>query len=209
MKKLTIILTAVFLFGGYTLNAQMHPQKGQDSKTQPNEMYGGMQGRMMQGGMMGNMMQGRMMQGRMCPMCGYMMGRQMPMQKYMMMVNMLPYMQESISLSGDQTEQLIDMQTNFKQKQVELKAELMKNQMKLKDMLKNDASATELENQMKQCSDIKISMKIAAYETANNMKGIPTEDQRKDLENMMMHQGGMMNTNNMNQDNMMHNQMNQ
>ncbi|HKK10205.1 MAG TPA: hypothetical protein VJ939_05175, partial [Bacteroidales bacterium] len=94
MKKLTIILTAVFLFGGYTLNAQMHPQKRQDSKTQPNEMYGGMQGRMMQGGMMGNMMQGRMMQGRMCPMCGYMMGRQMPMQKYMMMVNMLPYMQE-------------------------------------------------------------------------------------------------------------------
>jgi hypothetical protein len=53
-------------------------------------------------------------------------------------------------------------------------------------------TANQVEKQMKDCADTKISMKVAAYETAGKMKAVLNNDQKEQLQNMMMQQGGMM-----------------
>jgi hypothetical protein len=58
--------------------------------------------------------------------------------------------------------------------------------------LKNNAAATDVKKQMKQCADIKVDMKVAAYETAGKMKAILTSAQKDKLQNMMMQHGNMM-----------------
>jgi hypothetical protein len=186
MKKLAIVATAVFFLAGFSANAQMHQGKMMKSGQQ--------HGMMMHGK---GMMHGGMMKGMMCPMHKGMMGQQMPMKRYMMAVNMLPNMQEKLSLSQDQTEKLIDMQAAFKKQQVDYKADLTKKRMKLQNLMKNDASADEIKSQMQACSETKISMKVAAYETANQMKSVLSDEQQEQLDNMMMQhpgmqQGGMM-----------------
>lgn len=128
------------------------------------------QGTVMQknsGMMQGGMMQGMMGNG-MCPMCNQMMKQNMPMKKYGMMVNRLPNMQQQLSLSDEQVETLIDLQTEFKKQQIDYKAELRKKQMKLKNLLADNALASEVKNQMEACSETKINMKLAAYETVGN-----------------------------------------
>lgn len=186
MKKLVIIATALLFMAGYSASAQTghdHDQK-QDQK----------QGMMMQkSGMMqgGGMMQGMMNNGK-CPMCGQMMNQDMPMKKYGMMVNHLPNMQQQLSLTDDQVNQLFDLQTEFKKQQLDYQSELRKKQTKLKSLLADNASASQVEKQMKDCADTKIGMKAAAYETAGKMKAVLNNDQKEQLKNMMMQQGGMM-----------------
>ena len=173
-----MILTTVFFLIGFTVEAQM----GQMHNKQSVQQQG-----MMQRGMMGN---------GMCPMCGKMMQQQMPMKKYMMMVHKLPAMQEQLSLSDEQVNQMIDMQTAFKKEQVDYQATLSKKQMQMKKLLHSNASAAEVKTQMKQCADTKVDMKVAAYETAGKMKALLTDDQKDELKNIMMQQGSMMQNNN-------------
>lgn len=184
MKKLVAIVTAVLFIFGFTANAQMMGQKGnRDQK----------QGMMMQ---KDRMMQGMMGQQK-CPMCGQMMNQDMPMRKFMMMVNHLPAMQQQLSLTDNQVEELIDLQTEFKKEQIDYKAELRKKQMKMKSLLEENASANQVKNQMEACSETKINMKVAAYETVGKMKNVLTENQKEKLKDNMMQkgmmQGGMMN----------------
>lgn len=185
MKKLVIIATAILFMTGYTASAQMMGQ---------NNMQNQKQGMMMQkGGMMqGGMMQGMMGNG-MCPMCGQMMGQNMPMKKYGMMVNRLPNMQQQLSLSDEQVETLLDLQTEFKKQQIDYQAELRKKQMKMKSLLADNAPVSQVKNQMEACSETKINMKAAAYETAGKMKAVLNSDQKEQLKNNMMQGGGMMN----------------
>jgi len=167
MKKLVIIATALLFMAGYTASAQMMGQNNkQDQK----------QGMMMQ--------KSGMMQG--------MMNQDMPMKKYGMMVNRLPNMQQQLSLTDDQVDKLYDLQAEFKKQQIDFQSELRKKQMKLKNLLDDMASANQVEKQMKDCADTKISMKVAAYETAGKMKAVLNNDQKEQLQNMMMQQGGMM-----------------
>ncbi len=183
MKKILIIATAFLFMAGFTANAQM----------EQNNMQNQHQGMMMQNnGMMQQGMQHGMMGNGMCPMCGQMMGQNMPMQKYGMMINRLPNMQEQLSLNNDQVEQLIDLQTEFKKQQIDYQAELQKKQMKLKSLLADDASADQVKNQMEACSETKINMKVAAYETADKMNAVLNTDQKEQLKNMMMQSGSMM-----------------
>ncbi len=184
MKKLVIIVTALLFSIGYTASAQMMGQ---------NNMQNQQQGMMMQnsGMMQGGMMQGMMGNG-MCPMCGQMMNQNMPMKKYGMMVNRLPNMQEQLSLSDDQVGTLLDLQTDFKKQHIDYQADLRKKQMKLKSLLADNASASQVKNQMGLCSETKINMKLAAYETAGKMKAVLNSDQKELLKDSMM-QGGMMN----------------
>ena len=179
MKKLIIMATALLFMAGYTASAQMMGQNNNQNQQQ---------GMMMQ---RGGMMQGMMGSG-MCPMCGQMMGQNMPMKKYGMMLNRLPNMQQQLSLNDNQVEELIDLQTEFKKEQIDFKAELRKKQMKMKSLLDNNASVKQVKNQMEACSETKIDMKTAAYETAGEMKAVLNDDQKEQLKNMMMHQGGMM-----------------
>ncbi len=137
------------------------------------------------------MMQNMMGSG-MYPMRGQMMGQNTPMKKYGMMVNRLPNMQQQLSLRNDQVEKLLDLQTDFKKQQLDYQAELKKKQMKLKNLLTDNASASQVKNQMKACSETKINMKVAAYDTAEKMKAALTSEQKEQLQNMMVQQGGMM-----------------
>jgi hypothetical protein len=174
MKKLAILIVSILFLSGHNLSAQMHKTQ---KKQQPDMMQEGM----MQSGM----------QGMMCPMCGGMTDQHMPMKKYVMMVNMLPGMQEKLSLSDEQVVQLIDLQTAFKKQQVDYKADLTKKQMKMKTLLNDAATANMIKQQMQACADVKIDMKIAAYETAGKMKAILTNEQKEKMKNMMASTGGV------------------
>ena len=89
-------------------------------------------------------------------------------------------------------EKLIDLQTEFKKQQIGYKAELQKKTNETKSLLDGNASAGQVKNQMQACSETKINMKVAAYETAGKMKAVLNDDQKEQLQNMMMQQGGMM-----------------
>lgn len=186
MKKLVIIVTALLFSIGFTANAQVGHEHG-NNKSQEQGMMMQKSG-MMQGGMMQSMMGNGM-----CPMCGQMMGQNIPMQKYGMIVNRLTNMQEQLSLSDEQVETLLDYQTEFKKQQIDYQAELRKKQMKLKSLLADNASASQVKNQMEACSETKINMEVAAYETAGKMKAVLNNDQKEQLKNNMMQGGGMMN----------------
>lgn len=173
MKKLAVVVTAILFLAGFTANAQMHHGKSQKQ--------GQKQGMMMQ---KSEMMQGSMMQG--------MMGQQMPMKKYMMTVNMLPRMQSKLSLTQEQTEKLIDLQTAFKKKQVEFKGDMAKKRMELKNLLDQNASGNKVRSQIEQCTNIHVNMMVAAYETANKMKSVLSDTQKEQLKNMMSSKGSMM-----------------
>ena len=181
MKKLVIIVTALLFSIGYTANAQTGHKKDNNQ--------GKEQGMMMQ---KGGMMQG-MMENGMCPMCGQMMDQDMPMRKYGMMVNHMPQMQEQLSLSDEQVERLLDFQAEFKKQQIDYQSELRKKQMKLKGLLADNASASQVKDQMESCSETKINMQMAAYETAGKMKDVLNNDQKEQMKNMMLKGEGMMN----------------
>jgi hypothetical protein len=63
--------------------------------------------------------------------------------------------------------------------------------MKMKSLLDENAPVKQVKNQMGGCSETKINMKTAAYETAGKMKDLLTADQKQKLNDAMM-QGGMM-----------------
>merc|ERR1711879_120239 len=185
MKKIIVLSTAILLAFSLSVNAQHQHRSGGDKSGKSSMMQGNM---MKQGDMMG------MMHGKECPRCGQMMNQNMPMQKYSMMVNHLPNMQQQLSLTDEQVNQLFDLQTEFKKQQLDYKSELRKKQMKLKNLLAENASASQVKNQMEACSETKIDMKTAAYETAGKMKAVLTSEQKEQLKDTMM-QGGMMNKN--------------
>lgn len=184
MKKLAVIVAAILFMAGYTASAQMGQNNNQNQQ----------QGMTMQkGGMMHDVMGQQK-----CPMCGQMMNQDMPMKKYEMMVDHLPIMQQQLSLDNSQVEELIDLQTEFKKGQIDYQAELRKKQMKLKSLLDNNAPVDQIKNHMEACSETKINMKVAAYETAGKMKGVLTADQQHMIKDKMksksMMQDGVMNS---------------
>ncbi|MFW5936801.1 MAG: Spy/CpxP family protein refolding chaperone [Desulfosalsimonas sp.] len=170
MKKIAFIAAAVFFLACLTANAQM----SQGDDWQSGQQYTGMHGRMKGGGM--------------CPMQHGMMGSG-PMHKYKMMVHMLPGLQDPLSLTPEQTEKLIDLQTSFKKQQVDYKAKLAKEKIKVQTLMENNAAADKIKSQLKTCADIKINMQAAAYETGTEMKAVLTNDQSQMLEEMMPQSG--------------------
>lgn len=204
MKRLTLIFS-FFLIGILVLpiNAQMmkHNQDSTSSGMNQSGMMSGsgmmggqgmmqpMMRNMMQRGMMGNMMQGGMM-GGMQGMC--MMNQNMPIKKYMMMINKLPNMGQALSLTDEQTKQLMSMQTDFMKKKIDYQAAIDKKKIDMKNILDNDASSSEVRSAMQEIANIKIDMHVNAYETANKMKHVLNTQQKQTLKNWMMNSGGMM-----------------
>ena len=133
MKKVTILGSAILFLLAMEISAQQHHMGSMNQSGDGPEMQG-------------NMM--ATMRGMMCPMQESMMNHDMPMQKYMMMINMLPDLKNKLSLSQMQFEKLIDLQSDFKKRQVDYTAQLKKNRMKLQEMLENDASPEEIRKQM-------------------------------------------------------------
>jgi hypothetical protein len=181
MKTLAKILTAIFLFTGPFTYAQMQQN---DERSGQDHSYTNM----MQTGMMGgNMMMQNGMMGNMCPMCGAM-SQNMPMQKYMMTVMHLPDMQKQLSLTDDQTEQLIDYRADFKKQLADYHAELNERQMKLEKLLDKNPSTSEVKAMMEECAEMNINIKASAYDTAGKM----TAEQKQNFYPLMMQQTKMM-----------------
>lgn len=179
--KTTLIAILIMLSGTLTANAQMDKQNKKKSMEQK-EMIEQRRDKNMN--MQGNkrpMMKNR----RMMPMHGNMMMQDMPMRRYMMMVNIMPKMQDRLSLTPDQANQLIDLKSDFEKKQVNLKAELSEKNEQLKSLLKSEAPASEVETQLQECAEIRVKMHIAAYETAMKMKGSLTDEQKEKVFQMM------------------------
>ncbi|MFW6080846.1 MAG: Spy/CpxP family protein refolding chaperone [Desulfosalsimonas sp.] len=178
MKKIALIAAGVFFLACLTAIAQTGQQEDmQSGRQQTMKKQGMMHGGMMQGGM------------------GYMQGGMMgsaPMQSSMTMVNLLPDMDEQLSLTEDQTDQLINMRSDFKKQQVDYQAELTKQNKKLQRMIDDGVPADEVRKQMKACSDIRIDMHLSAYETEQEMKAVLTDEQKDQLEVIMEEHDDMM-----------------
>ena len=185
MKRTSIFITLLLiLLISVPSFAQMH-QKDDDQKNKPDSMMGNM----MQGGMMGNMMQGGMMGG----MQGMgMMNQNQPIKKYMMLIKKIPNMGQALSLTDEQTKQLISMQTDFMKKKIDYQAAIDKKKIDMKNLLENDASSSEVRSAMQEIANSKIDMHVNAYDTANKMKNVLNAQQKQTLKNWMMNSGGMM-----------------
>ena len=174
MNQLKIFLTIIFaVMLSITLNAQMMHQKKDTTKTGNQQM------------MQSDMMGGNMMQGRMG------MSQNMPMQKYMMMIQKLPMMTQTLSLTESQAKQLLAMRTDFMKKKIDYQAAIDKKKIDLENMLENEASSSELKTAMESIADSKIDMNINAYEASKKMKGALTDQQKQTLKNIWMNQGMM------------------
>lgn len=186
MKKLVVIATALLLMVGYTASGQNkthpHPYQNSNKKVQKQSLMLPENGKMQD-----------MMNNGMCPMCGQMMDQEMPMKKYGLIVNQLPNMQQQLSLNENQVEQLNDLQGRFKKEEIDFQLELKKKQMKLKSLLDEMAPANQIEKQMQECANTKISMGVAAYEVAGKMKTVLNNDQKEVLTKRKIQQDGMMN----------------
>jgi len=180
--KTTLIAILIILSGTLTANAQMDKQKKNKSMENKEmmEQKKDMDMKDMQGNMR-PMMRNRMMMS----MGGNMMMQDMPMRRYMMMVNMLPKMQDKLSLSADQTKELIEMRSAFEMKQVDIKSEMAEKQDKLKDLLENEAAVSDVENQLQECAESRVKMHVAAYETSMQMQKVLNEKQREKACKMM------------------------
>lgn len=179
IMKTTLIAILIMLSGTLAANAQMDKQDKQKS----NEKKGMMmkQEKKEMTGMPDRMMQNR----KMMPMGRNMMMQDMPMQRYMMMVQMLPKMQDKLSLSAKQTKELIEMRSTFEKNQVDMKAKMAEKQDQLQELLKNEASASEVKAQLQECAESKIEMHVAAYETSMQMRKILNEEQKEKACKMM------------------------
>jgi len=194
MKTTAKILTIVFLLVSFTVSAQMNQGQNQPTDQQQNNsmMYNN---NMMQGNnrsYMGNMMYGNnmmngsyMMNYGMCPLCGNMNSQNMPIQNCMWVVRNLPDMKQQLSLSDDQVNKIIDLRTDYTKQQVELTAEMSKNQMKMEKMIGNNPSASEIRDQLMQCANRRVDLGVAVWETAGKMKAVLSSEQKEQLKNMM------------------------
>ena len=203
MKKFVVILILVFTGGLWTIsdaqrtggmmgNSMMNDSSHSRSM-QYNHMHQGMNGYMMGNGM-GNMMDYNMM-GNM----GYGMNRMgngmmnyagygnmtLPvglLREYIWIVNRVPEMQEELSLTDDQVTKLIDLQTGETKEIADLKADLAKKQIKVKSLIAGNASSKEVEVQLTGCAASSVDIGVSFYDTANKMRAVLNDSQKKDLD---------------------------
>ncbi len=179
--KTTMIAILILLAGTFSATAQGNkPDKAKKAGEQK-EMMMQDKGDMNEGMMSEGRMRGRDM---MMPMHRNMM-QNMPMHKHMMMIKMLPNMQDKLSLTNDQVSELIDMKAAFEKEQADFKAKLSRQHMQLKDLMKDEAPAGDVEAQLKKCADARVEMHVTTYRTAQQMKKVLDEDQREKACNLM------------------------
>ncbi|MFP4529515.1 MAG: Spy/CpxP family protein refolding chaperone [Candidatus Kapaibacterium sp.] len=169
MKKYFAIAISLMMILAMSANAQMGRQQGRmDDDDRPRR---------------GMMMRGEMMQNDGMGQCGMMMGHNM-MSRSMKMLNSLPYMEDKLDLTEQQTDKLIDIQTEFKKRQIDHKASMKKCGMKMRNLMKNNASAEDVKAQMESCSNIMVNMGTEMYRTMQSMRSVLTADQREKLDKM-------------------------
>lgn len=148
---------------------------------------------MMQGGMMGGkkhcgMMGGKgMMQGGMKGHQGMMggmgmMGMKDPLHKYMHTIHHLPDMQAKFNLEDSQVSKLKELRADFLKKLADWKATLEKKNIDLKMLLDKNASASDVKKLLSSYYDVKVTIKVTAYEVANKMRSLLTMEQKQQFD---------------------------
>jgi hypothetical protein len=184
MKKIALVIMVGILLGSLAAEAQQ-PMRGNESETYGRYM---MPGHMR--GMMNPMMDptyGYMM-GMMYPMYGNMTGTyywEMPMMRVMGVVGLLPDLKDELSLSESQTHKLLDIQSEYRKQLVDYQSDLVKKRMTLNELITENAPSGEVREQLQACAEINTSMRVAAYETAENMKAELDEGQREQLDDII------------------------
>ncbi len=181
MKKMAIaFIVAISLGMLIPVNAQMHGNMTKDSTH-----WEGMHKKMMSNhGNIGDMKENGMRERKPWMMHdgrGNKMSVERQLMHYAILVKRLPGMQNELGLTDDQVSKLVDLQTAFIKQKADLKADLTKKELKLKNSLKNNASSKEISEQLTSCAASRISIGVAAYETANNMKSVLNDSQKQKL----------------------------
>ena len=218
ISVLSIVVLAFFIV---PVGAQGHAShhSGQNAIVQADSargmgmMKGGMMGGkgMMQGGMMhSNMMGRKTMMGGMMTMCkqmmkggmmggsmmssmmGGMMGMHSPLMKSMHTIHHLPQLQSKLNLSDAQVEKLKTMQSVFLKEKIDLEASTKKKEIDLQQLIDKNAPVSKIRAVLKTIYDNKFRMQVTAYETAQKMLSVLSEDQLKKYKNQTTNCSKMM-----------------
>jgi hypothetical protein len=142
-------------------------------------------GMMMRSGMM-NMMQGDMMQGMMQQHM-QMMDQMMkdPLHRSAMLVHMLPTMQEPLALSDDQVARMKQSAQQFGEQKEAHQKQMMQAKEQLQELLASeDAAPDRVRALLEESASYHAQMQALAYETASQMKGVLSAEQRTKLSEM-------------------------
>jgi hypothetical protein len=191
IMKNVIVISVIAISLGLLIpvNAQMHGDMVSDSAH-----CQGIHKCKMHSGQMGNMKEEGRHQNKSDKVHGRGMNNMMPerqLMPYMALVERLPGMQQPLGLTDDQVSKLVDLRAAFAKQKVDLKADLAKKELKIKDLLKNNASGKEIGDHLTACAASRISIAVSAYETANKMKSILNDSQKQKLNEFIekFHQG--------------------
>ncbi len=109
---------------------------------------------------------------------------QMPMMPYYMIVNSLPGMQNQLSLTNDESNKLIQLQSNFLKREVDYRADLDRNLQKLSNMTKNDSSPDAIKKQLELCESSRVMIQSDVYDTAMKMRDLLNTSQRQQFDRL-------------------------
>lgn len=185
LKATLPFLVALMFMLAWTVPASaQHQHQGAD--TQQADTTRGM---MMQSGMM-DMMQGGMMQGDMMGMMRQhmqMMDQMMkdPLRRSAMLVHMLPTMQEPLALSDDQVARMQQSARQFGEQKEAHQKQMMQTKEQLQELLATgDAAPDRVRALLEETASHHAQMQALAYETASQMKGVLSAEQRTKLSEM-------------------------
>lgn len=108
-----------------------------------------------------------------------------PMKPYVMIIHSLPDMQKQLSLTSDQTDKLIQLQSDFLKRKIDNKADIKRDMMKLNTLLKGNASSDAVKKQLEACENSKIMIWTDAYDTAMKMKNVLNKTQQQKFDKMV------------------------
>lgn len=188
MKRISIILSTIFLLAGISTNAQMHGDTHhnmQQNSSHMNNDHRNMQsGHMMGQGMIPFMMGGNMNTMHVMRGPGMMNRHDSGMMPYGML-NHLPMLMEKLDLSSDQVTRLKETKEAFMDETANLNNKINKERQRLAELVSNDASTEQYRSQLMSYYQSVIDLQESAYETSNEMKKVLTEKQRQKLKNQV------------------------
>jgi len=182
---LSILVLAFFVLPvGAQGHAAHHPDENSAVQGDSASKMGMMKGGMMQGGMMGgkSMCSGMMKGG----MKGGMMGNHT--------IKHLPDLKSKLDLTDAQVNKLKDLRTNYLKQKADWEAAIKKSEIDLKTLVDKKASPSEIRKALKSLYDVKLDMKVAAYETTQKMLSVLNKEQLEKYKTKMSGcmDGGMM-----------------
>jgi Spy/CpxP family protein refolding chaperone len=108
------------------------------------------------------------------------------LEPYMWIVDRLPGMQDELSLTQEQSGQIIDMQMDFLKQKIDMDAALNKGQINLRQLLKTGATADAIADELAKCNEMSTKIAISAYETALKMETVLNATQKQQLNDLLM-----------------------